>query len=460
MLNKASLISSLLLCLALNGSLLDSAFAIPALHMGPGPKSPEAGISVPIHRRSGLADSDGIFNVDKARVDVIMTVNKHRRNMMNYLSTQGSLPEGFEIKPLLALPVNLLQTLTGTNIKRQSVPLTDENNDELWDGQISIGSNAQEFIIDFDSPSLNFECFHLTYLRSLAGSSDLWVPSSNCTDSSCSSKKKYNSSASSSSEAQSGTFNIQYGDGSTVSGSIFADSVTVAKIPVTGQHFAAVTNMSIAQTSFDGILGMGYSTLSNLGAPTFFETAVKQGVVSSPEFSFFLSPNGSELYIGGTNSQLYTGDIEFHDVNTSPGYWKISDGSISVPSNASVVSGFDTIVDSGTTLIYGPTDAVKTLWASIPGASAYDAEPGFYMYPCNQTLGVSFSWGGKNWNIPDEHMSTGFTDGSGQNCVGAIVGQNIFGSSSPTWLVGDTFMKGVYSVFNLGNNQLGFAQLA
>ncbi|KAJ3715899.1 acid protease [Lentinula guzmanii] len=445
MLNKASLVSSLFLCLALNGSLLDSAFATPALHMGPGPKSPEAGISVPIHRRSGLADSNGIFNVDKARVDVIMTVNKHRRNMMNYLSTQGSLPEGFEIKPLLALPVNLLQTLTGTNIKRQSVPLTDENNDELWDGQISIGSNAQEFIIDFDT-----------------GSSDLWVPSSNCTNSSCSSKKKYNSSASSSSESQSGTFNIQYGDGSTVSGPIFADSVTVAGISVTEQHFAAVTNLSdsVAQTSFDGILGMGYSTLSNLGAPTFFETAVKQGVVSSPEFSFFLSPNGSELYIGGTNSQLYTGDIEFHDVNTSPGYWKISDGSISVPSNASVVSGIDTIVDSGTTLIYGPPDAVKTLWASIPGASAYDAEPGFYMYPCNQTLGVSFSWGGKNWNIPDEHMSTGLTDGSGQNCVGAIVGQNIFGSSSPTWLVGDTFMKGVYSVFNLGNNQLGFAQLA
>lgn len=147
---------------------------------------------------------------------------------------------------------------------------------------------------------------------------------------------------------------------------------------------------------------MGYSTLSNLGAPTFFETAVKQGVVASPEFSFFLSANGSELYLGGTNSQLYTGDIEFHDVNTSPGYWKISGGSVGVPSNAGVVSGIDTVVDSGTTLIYGPPNDVKNLWAAVPGAAAYDAEPGFYTYPCNQTLGVSFSWGGKNWSIPDE----------------------------------------------------------
>ncbi|KAJ4479071.1 acid protease [Lentinula aciculospora] len=449
MFNKSSLISSLLLALALTSPFHEPVSATPALHMPlrmvQEARSPEAGISIPIHKRSGFTDSDGIFNVDKARVHVIMTVNKHRRNLMNYLNTQGSLPEGFEIAPLLTLPANLLQTLTGTNVKRQSVPLKDENNDELWDGQISVGSNAQKFSIDFDT-----------------GSSDLWIPSSDCTASSCSSKNKYNSSSSSSSEAQSGSFGIQYGDGSTASGSIYADTVTIAGISVTGQHFAAVTNMSnsVAQTPFDGILGMGYSTLSNLGAPTFFETAVKQGVIPSPQFSFFLSTNGSELYIGGTNSKLYTGNIEFHDVNTSPGYWKISSGSISVSSNSSVVSGIDTVVDSGTTLIYGPTDAVKTFWASVPGSSPYEAESGFYTYPCNQTLNVSFSWGGKNWNIPDEHMSTGLADGTGQTCMGAIIGQNIFGDNSSTWLVGDTFMKGVYSVFDLGNNQLGFAQLA
>ncbi|KAJ3806810.1 acid protease [Lentinula aff. lateritia] len=449
MFNKSSFISSLLLALALISSLPGPVFATPAPPIPPTvleSRSSGAGISIPIRKRSGLANPSGVFDVDKARVDVIMTINKHRRNMMNYLNTQGSLPAGFELEPLLTLPVNLVETLTGPSIiKRQAVPLTDENNGELWDGQISIGSNDQKFIIDFDT-----------------GSSDLWVPSINCTASTCSSKHKYDPSASSSSEAQDGSFNIQYGDGSTVSGSIYTDGVTIAGISVTGQHFAAVTNLSnsVAQTSFDGILGMGYSTLSNLGAPTFFETAVKQGVVASPEFSFFLSANGSELYLGGTNSQLYTGDIEFHDVNTSPGYWKISGGSVGVPSNAGVVSGIDTVVDSGTTLIYGPPNDVKNLWAAVPGAAAYDAEPGFYTYPCNQTLGVSFSWGGKNWSIPDEHMSTGFADGSGQTCVGAIIGQNIFGSSSPTWLVGDTFMKGVYSVFNLGNNQLGFAQLA
>lgn len=103
--------------------------------------------------------------------------------------------------------------------------------------------------------------------------------------------------------------------------------------------------------------------------------------------------------MGGTNDQLYTGDIEYHAVDTNPGYWKISGGSIGIGSNTSVISDITTIVDSGTTVIYGPTAAVKTFWESVPNSKALDSEPGFYSYPCNQTPEVSFSWGGQSWNI-------------------------------------------------------------
>lgn len=95
MFNKPSFISSLLLTLALTNSFPGPAFATPAPLIPPTvfeSRSSGAGISIPIRKRSGLANSSGVFDVDKARVDVIMTVNKHRRNMMNYLSTQGSLP--------------------------------------------------------------------------------------------------------------------------------------------------------------------------------------------------------------------------------------------------------------------------------------------------------------------------------------------------------------------------------
>lgn len=83
----------------------------------------------------------------------------------------------------------------------------DEQDDREWAGPIGIGTPAQPFLIDFDT-----------------GSSDLWVPSSSCTSSTCPDKHKYNATASSTSSKKSGHFSIQYGDGSTVSGPVYTDS--------------------------------------------------------------------------------------------------------------------------------------------------------------------------------------------------------------------------------------------
>lgn len=67
-----------------------------------------------------------------------------------------------------------------------------------------------------------------------------------------------------------------------------------------------------------------------------------------------------------------------------------------------MVEGIDTVIDSGTTIIYGPIDVVKAFWDAVPESTAFDASPGFYTYPCNQTLNVSFNWGGKDWVIDDK----------------------------------------------------------
>jgi cathepsin D len=48
--------------------------------------------------------------------------------------------------------------------------------------------------------------------------------------------------------------------------------------------------------------------------------------------------------------------------------------------------------------------------------------------------------------------------GSGQ-CVGALVASDL-GLGSNVWLLGDSFMKNVYTSFDFGENQVGFATLA
>jgi cathepsin D len=104
----------------------------------------------------------------------------------------------------------------------------------------------------------------------------------------------------------------------------------------------------------DGILGMAFPALSQLHKDPFFVTANSQGSIEDGEFGFYLasSPSGSELFLGGTNSALYTGSIEYHSIVEDPtGFWQIGNASIASGS-ITAVFGFDTIIDSGTTLMY------------------------------------------------------------------------------------------------------------
>ncbi|CDO69152.1 hypothetical protein BN946_scf185042.g54 [Trametes cinnabarina] len=388
-----------------------------ALIAAASPIEEKAGIRIPLEKRGSLTNADGTFNREKAIISTAKTINKHRANLLNLEKNVGrhAFNKGAEIKPLVVVP-------SANVTKRQNEPLTDEEDDLEWAGTISIGTPGQKFLIDFDT-----------------GSSDLWVPSSSCRSSTCSSKKKYTASSSSTSSKKSGTFNIEYGDGSTVSGPVYTDTVTVAGVTVKNQYFSPVTTLSssFADDPIDGLLGLAYPEISNLDESPFFNTAVSQGAVDEGVFGFKLASSGSELYLGGTNSDLYSGSIEYHDVDTSTGFWQLPGATAYVGSKA-VVSNFETIIDSGTTIMYGPPSAVRTLYKSVSGSKL---------------------WGGKKWAISADNFNLGETEtGSGQ-CVGALAGQDV-GLGSNVWLLGDSFMKNVYTAFSFDDDSVGFAELA
>ncbi|THH19493.1 hypothetical protein EUX98_g8767 [Antrodiella citrinella] len=62
-----------------------------------------------------------------------------------------------------------------------------------------------------------------------------------------------------------------------------------------------------------------------------------------------------------------------------------------------------------------------------------------------------FSITADNFNLGTE------TSGSSQ-CVGALSGQDL-GLGAGVWLLGDSFMKNVYTVFDVSQNAVGFAEL-
>ncbi|KAG6855363.1 hypothetical protein H0H87_004329, partial [Tephrocybe sp. NHM501043] len=75
------------------------------------------------------------------------------------------------------------------------------------------------------------------------------------------------------------------------------------------------------------------------------------------------------------------------------------------------------------------------------------------------------SFGGKSWPIDVADMNLGRLSATSSQCVGGIfdlgLGSNIgSGQGNPSWVVGATFLKNVYSVFRSNPPSIGFAQLS
>jgi len=171
---------------------------------------------------------------------------------------------------------------------------------------------------------------------------------------------------------------------------------------------------------------------------------------------------GGVFTMGSTNTSLYTGDIDYQSIpSDSVTYWTLPITSLSVGSQSvSLPSGRSSYaaIDTGTTLIGGPASQVAALYALIPnsarGSGNFD---GYYTYPCSTTVSLSISFGGRTWPVSSEDFILART--TGNQCLGAVF-EYSGASSGPAWIVGDTFLKNVYSVFRANPASVGFATLA
>lgn len=157
---------------------------------------------------------------------------------------------------------------------------------------------------------------------------------------------------------RSGSFSITYGDGSKTSGPVYTDGVAVAGLSITNQTFSPVNVMSPSFANpdggsgypADGIAGMGFPALSQTRSSPFFQTLVSQHKVPASIFSFRLASSSSELYLGGINSNHYSGDLTYATV-TQKTYWTIGLGGVKVGNKAISIQGKASVIDTGTTLV-------------------------------------------------------------------------------------------------------------
>ena len=84
---------------------------------------------------------------------------------------------------------------------------------------------------------------------------------------------------------------IQYGDGTEFSGFLSTDTMGIGNVSISNQTFAEITSLAPQETDslFDGLMGMGYPSISNSKATPPFQNMINQGLVSPGAFSFWLS---------------------------------------------------------------------------------------------------------------------------------------------------------------------------
>eukprot|EP00621_Florenciella_sp_RCC1693_P006698 CAMPEP_0182527384 /NCGR_PEP_ID=MMETSP1323-20130603/3807_1 /TAXON_ID=236787 /ORGANISM="Florenciella parvula, Strain RCC1693" /LENGTH=375 /DNA_ID=CAMNT_0024736355 /DNA_START=38 /DNA_END=1165 /DNA_ORIENTATION=+ len=318
-----------------------------------------------------------------------------------------------------------------------TVDITNYMNSQFY-GVISVGTPAQEFQVIYDT-----------------GSSNLWVPSKDLSGNR--GKAKYDHDASSTYSADGGVFDIEYGSGP-VSGYYSVDTVSMAGLPVTDFKFAEVNDVSglgaaFSAGHFDGIQGLAFDTISVDGVPTLFGSLCENGEIDACMFSFSLNTDeDGELLIGGVDETKFTGDIAWVPLKQES-YWEIELGDVQVE-GVSMTNCSTAIVDSGTSLLTGPTADIAAL-AEALGARSFIA--GEYLINCNADApdmdfvinGETYTLSLADYIIPD-----------GALCLFAAEGLDIPSPAGPLWILGDVFMRKYYSVFDRENSRVGFATKA
>lgn len=134
------------------------------------------------------------------------------------------------------------------------------------------------------------------------------------------------------------------------------------------------------------------------------------GRFKKPMFSFYLQHTdalanetipattpGGVLTLGGVNKKYYKGKIRYTKVAQPLSFWKIPLDVAKFNGKPITNGTADAVIDTGTSLVYGPTAIVDAAMGSIEGADKYQ---GMWRVPCNTSATFSLTFSGKEWTVP------------------------------------------------------------
>lgn len=316
--------------------------------------------------------------------------------------------------------------------------------DAQFYGAVTLGTPPQSFNVIFDT-----------------GSSNLWIPAPNCTN--CGLHTKFNPAASSTFRPNGSAFAIDYASGP-VSGYLAYDTVNMAGINVANVEFALVDDASglgpaYGIGSFDGILGMGFRTISVDNLPPVFSQMVAQGLLDAPVFEFYLENTGQngELVIGGTDPAHYSGALTQIPL-TSATYWEAGLKALLLGGTPFTTTK-KVVFDTGTSLLAGPSADVAKMAAAVGATPFINGE---YLIDCgkvNTLPNITFVFANSVGPITQFNL-TGpdvVINDAGVICIWGVIGLDIPAPAGPLWIAGDILLRKFTSVWDFKNLKVGLA---
>jgi hypothetical protein len=226
-------------------------------------------------------------------------------------------------------------------------------------------------------------------------------------------------------------FNISYGGGEFLVGTLGYEDVTVAGITVQHQEIASVDEAFWdGDGESSGIMGFAYSSLTsaytgtnpanddprtnNVHYKNWLANAIDEGKIDSL-FSVAIergaNGGGGQVALGGLPTIPFTKNfastpIEIHSFTPrhpieakKRTYYTINPDGVVVDGQSTPID-FATIVDTGTTLVYFPADLTQAINEAFDPPSVFEQSSGLWENYCDAVApDVSFTIGGKNFKI-------------------------------------------------------------
>ncbi|KIW12658.1 hypothetical protein PV08_09936 [Exophiala spinifera] len=347
---------------------------------------------------------------------------------------------------------------------------------------LTIGTPPQQFKLQLDT-----------------GSSDLWVPAANATacvrDGHTCPGGAFNINKSTTAEITiPWSWEVEYGDQTGDAGDYFTDVVVVGNDTIP----AGIMQLGLAMITVDGpqvqndghgLVGVGYSSLQS-GAmtglfdadklpPSLTQALVQAGAIDREAYSLYLndfeSGEGAVLF-GGVDSSKYTGELVALPILPTPdnfsdytrfeialtaisltdqnGTHKLTDDDFAVPA----------LIDSGTVAQTLPQPVYDAILGGLGATN--DPNLGSPVVPCaygDAGIYITYTFGGPGGPSIDVQLSELLGPGASDPSFykGDVPACAIFinpATEDLGYILGDSFMRSGYFVYDLENNMMAIAQ--